>query len=257
MFRIVVRMDGYVIAWNAGCYHGFNGLGYVFWKRATVGVAQDDPARACFISGLAAFQRIVRVGLEAVEEMLGVIKRLATQRFQVFKRTFDVLDIFLKRDPQCCGDVEIVAFAHQTNRWRIRVNHCRQHIIISSRAPCPFGHPKRRKRGSVQLRRGREEVIVRGVSPGPAALNIINAKIIERLCNAGFILSREIHAVGLLAIPKGRVVEVEALFGHFKFSSLAGSNLETSSILACGPSPVARTLTPMLSSTFFIRSASS
>ena len=50
-------------------------------QRAAIGVAEHDPARAGALRRLHAVQRIGRVGLVAVEEMLGVEHRLALARY--------------------------------------------------------------------------------------------------------------------------------------------------------------------------------
>jgi hypothetical protein len=51
-------------------------LAHLVRLGAAIGVAQHDPARACLVGRLGAGQRIVRIGLVAVEEMLAIDHRL-------------------------------------------------------------------------------------------------------------------------------------------------------------------------------------
>src|ERR1019366_2102773 len=68
---VVVGVDADMVAGDDLRRFGDDALDLV-GQRAAVGVAQDHPARAGVVGGARAFERVGRVGLVAVEEVLAV-----------------------------------------------------------------------------------------------------------------------------------------------------------------------------------------
>ena len=76
LFGVVVGMDAEMVARHMRHDLRDDRLDLVR-QRAAIGVAQHDPARAVLVGGLGAGERVVGIGLVAVEEMLAVDQHLA------------------------------------------------------------------------------------------------------------------------------------------------------------------------------------
>ncbi len=76
LFGVVMRVDADMVARHVLHHLADDRLDLVR-QGAAVGVAQHDPARARFVRGFRAGERIVRIGLVAVEEMLAIDQHLA------------------------------------------------------------------------------------------------------------------------------------------------------------------------------------
>ena len=159
-------------------------------------------------------QRVFRIGLVAVKEMLGIEQRLAPQFAQMGKRLGDVVAVLVQRDPERGGDMEIMGLADEADRFGARVQHARQDIVVIRRPSRPFGHAKGGK-GGTGLGRGGEEIGIGRICPGPAALDIVYTERVERRGDLVFFGAGELDPLGLLAIPQGGIEKVEALFGHW------------------------------------------
>ena len=66
-----MRVNADVVAGNV-LQHFADDLFDLMWQRAAVGVAQNDPTRASLVGRFRAGDRVVRIGLVAVEEMLAI-----------------------------------------------------------------------------------------------------------------------------------------------------------------------------------------
>ncbi len=86
-------------------------LGNLVRQRPAVGVAQADPVRAGAHRGLEAFQRIGRVALPAVEEVLGVEARLHAVRLDEVNGVLDQLEVLVEGRAQDVGHVQVPGLA--------------------------------------------------------------------------------------------------------------------------------------------------
>ncbi len=188
------------------------------WQRAPVGVAEHDPAGAALHGGIEASKRIVRVRLVAVEEMLGIEQSLAALGHQMGDRLADIGEVFVERDAERGLDMEVVRLADQADGGGARIDHLGQHLVIGGRAPRPLGHAEGGEGGGLQHRRRLEKIAVGGVGPGPAALDIVEAEIIQRPRDLDLIGGGEVDPLGLLAIAQRGVEEGEAFAGHIRRS---------------------------------------
>ena len=82
-------------------------------QRSAIGVAQHDPSGSGRVRRLGAGQRVVAVGLEAVEEMLAVEDRLAAFRKRRLDRLADVFEVLLKRAAEHHMNMIIPGLAHE------------------------------------------------------------------------------------------------------------------------------------------------
>jgi hypothetical protein len=79
-------------------------------------VSQSTIQRAPGVQrGLQAGERVAGIGLVAVEEMLGVEQRLAPLGDQMRDGGRDVLDVFVERDAERLGDVEVMGLADEAD----------------------------------------------------------------------------------------------------------------------------------------------
>ncbi len=111
-----------------------------------------------------------------------------------------------------------MAFADQTHRLGSGVQHGRQNIVILGGSSGAFGHAKGGHHGA-GLGRIVEKSAVGRVRPGPTAFDVIHTQFIQSGRDTQLFLGRKLHTLGLLTIPQGGVVEVEAIFDHLTGSS--------------------------------------
>ena len=95
LLGVVVRMDAEMAAGH-GFRHGTDDLGHLAGQRAAIGVAQHHPARAGRVGFRGAGQRIGRIGLVAVEEVLAVDQHFLARRAAPPRRCLaDRLEVLL------------------------------------------------------------------------------------------------------------------------------------------------------------------
>ncbi len=101
---------------------------------------KHDPARAGLEGGLCASQRVIAIGLVAVEEMLAIEQDLAA----LFARRRDALanarEVLFRGALQRHVNVVIPCLGDEADRIRIRFEQGRDAGIVGGGAPCPLGH---------------------------------------------------------------------------------------------------------------------
>ena len=115
-----------------------------------------------------------------------------------------------------------MGLADDTDRPRARIQHGRQHIVIRGPASGPLGNAEGAE-PCTGAQRGGKELAIRRIGPRPAALDIIEAQLIERRRDAVLFGGGELHPLRLLSVAQVGVVEIEPFF-HVNASSLAASN---------------------------------
>ena len=114
---VVMHMDAETIAGDGLDHLGDDRLD-LLGQRAAIGVAQHDPARAGLIGRFGASQRVIGIGLVAVEEMLAVDQRLAARRHHGLDRLLDAGEILLEADAERDIDMEVPGLGDQADRAR-------------------------------------------------------------------------------------------------------------------------------------------
>ena len=218
---VVVGVDAEPVAGDAGGDDRGGDLADLGRQRAAVGVAEHHPAGAGVERRLEAGERVVGVGLPAVEEVLGVEQRLAALGLQEADRGGDVVAVLLEADPERGGDVEVVGLADEADRGRAGVDDAGEDLVVRGGAAGALGHAEGGQAGVAQRRDGGEEGAVGGVGARPAAFDVVDAEAVERLADPALVLDGEVDALALLAVAEGGVVEVEALAGHAQRLQLA------------------------------------
>lgn len=112
---VVMRMDAKTVAGNAGGDHRLDNRPHLRRLRAAIGVAEHDPAGAAVIGRLGAGERIGRIGLEAVEEMLAIDDRLLTRANRRLDAFGDAFEVFLVGAAERHRDMIIPALGDETD----------------------------------------------------------------------------------------------------------------------------------------------
>ena len=181
---------------------------------AAIGVAQDQPCRPCIRRRLDALQRVVGIGLVAIEEVFGIQQRLAAARHHRGDGFGDAVDIVLARDFQRDIDMEVPALGDEAGRTRLGIQHGRQARIVGGAAPGTLGHAEGGQPGMFQRRRIGEELRIGRVGARKAALDVVDAEAIERQRDLALVLDRKVDPLRLCAIAQRGVEQIEALFAH-------------------------------------------
>ena len=213
LLGIVMGVDADVIAGNMFCHLADDGLDLVR-HGAAIGVAQHHPARAGIVGRLGAGQREFRIFLVAVEEMLAVEHHLAARGLRGLHAVADRGEIFLvgglERDPHLIGR----RFCHKADRVGLGFQQRRQTRIVRGRAAGTPGHAERGKARVIELWLLGKEFGVGRIGAGIAALDIVDAELVEHLRDQLLVVQREIDAVGLRAVAQRGVEQIEAFAAH-------------------------------------------
>ncbi len=182
-------------------------------QRSTVGVAQNRPARAGVDRGAGAGERIFRIGLVAVEEMLAIDHRLAARADGRLHAVGDGLEVLVERAAERDMDVIVPRLGDIDDRVGVGGEETRKAGIIGGRAAGPLGHAEGAEAGAaggLLL----EEFGVERVRARIAALDIVDAEPVEHRSDAALVVEREVDAGGQRAVAHRRVEQIEAFFGH-------------------------------------------
>ena len=154
-------------------------------QRAAIGVAEHDPARAGLVGGPGAGQRIVGIGLVAVEEMLAVEHRLAA-RARRPRATLSriALEVLLQRAAERDVDVVVPALATKQIASASASSRAARPGSLAAERPARLVMPKAVKRAALRALRSKKSVSS-GLAPGIAALDIVDAEPVEQRRRSG------------------------------------------------------------------------
>ena len=191
-------------------------------QGAAVRVAQDEGPAAGLAGGTERCQRVLAIGLEAVEEVLGVVHALAAGVDDEADRVRDHVEVLGRGCPQHLGDVEQPALAEDRDNRRLGRDELTQVRVVlrsvgavTGRAECSEpgrlpGHPLG----------GLEEFDVLRVRAGPAALDVWHPVFVQHAGDAQLVGERQGDVLALRSITQGRVVEGNGLVGHGRWLRL-------------------------------------
>ena len=148
-------------------------------QRAAIGVAQHHPARAGLIGRLRAGQRVVRIGLVAVEEMLAVDQHLAALRLHRRHAVADRGEVLLVGRLQRHLDVIFRRLRDEADRVRLGFQKRCDARIVRGRAAGTARHAEGGEGRGLELRIGCEEFRVGRICARIAALDVVDAEIVE------------------------------------------------------------------------------
>ncbi len=162
-------------------------------KRAAIGIAQAEHLSASFLCRFERAQRVVRVGTVTVEEVFGVIDHFLAVLVKVRDRLGNQLEIFVERNPQRAFHVQVPRLT-ENRRHRSAGFHQRPHVAILRHAVLgETGRAKRRQPGvfQMQIARALEELLVFRVRSRPAAFDVIDAQLVQFLCDDQLVVHRK------------------------------------------------------------------
>ena len=197
-------------------------------QRAAVGVAQHDPACPGLVGGRRHRQRIGAIGLVAVEEVLAVEHGLAVAPHYGFDRLGDPLQVLLVGNAERHPDVVVPSLRNETDGAGMRLQGRLEARVVGHRASRALGHAECCEGSTGKPGIAVEEVRVGRIGSGVAALDVVDADLVERARDQPLVLEREIDASRLRAVAQRRVEQVEPLAGHdlalFNNRSMAARN---------------------------------
>ena len=181
-------------------------------QRPSVGVAEHEHVRACVLRRGQCLERVRRVGLEAVEEVLRVEDHFTAVLLHVSHGVPDHPQILVRRSLQDLGHVQHPGLGHDRDRLGLDVEQRLQPLI-------GFGSALRLERAAeraescvLEVKRPRlsEELPLLLVRQREAALDVVEAKLIELDRDGQLILSRERDPGSLAPVPERGVVDFDA-----------------------------------------------
>ena len=187
-------------------------------QPTAVGFAQNQRARAAALGCAQRLQRINRVELVAVEEVLGVVDHLAPGRAQERDRLFDHLQVLVERGAHHLGHVQRRSLADDGAGRGAGEQQGLQVLVVFGAAARAAGHTEGGELGVLPgaVAPALEELEVLGVGAWPAAFDVRDAKAVQPVGDAELVLERVGNALTLRAVAQSGVV-------HFDDGSVVGS----------------------------------
>src|SRR5437660_6104633 len=186
-------------------------------QRAAARVAETDERRARVRGRPHARERVVVVGRETVEEVLGVEDDLVGPLAEVGDGVVDDLQVLRERDAQVLAHVEVPGLADDGDHRRLGEETEAQVAVVGGLHARPAGRAEGRHLRVLESEAldGAEELLVAWVRARPAALDVVEAEVVEALGDAELVLEREGDVLGLRPVAQRRVVELDAPRGRF------------------------------------------
>ena len=220
--RVGHRATGVVVAVDAeglareGSAGGRDDLLHFEGQRAAVGLAKIHRVSARLHSRLHAGQGIVAVRFEAVEVVLGIEHHMPASRLQVGHRLADHAQVLFERRLQRALHLGVPRLPDDSDHRRPARDEVGQPGILGSGDALLAGGTEGRDLGVLQIhnRHFAEEGHVLGVRRREAALDVVDAELVETPHDGELVGQRERDALALLPIAQGGVVGVDARRGH-------------------------------------------
>src|SRR5213594_247149 len=193
-------------------------------QRAAARVAETDERRARVRGRPHARERVVVVGRETVEEVLGVEDDLVGPLAEVGDGVVDDLQVLRERDAQVLAHVEVPGLADDGDHRRLGAETEAQVAVVGGLHARPAGRAEGRHLRVLESEAldGAEELLVAWVRARPAALDVVEAEVVEALGDAELVLEREGDVLGLRPVAQRRVVELDGPDGRFTDAGVGG-----------------------------------
>src|SRR6266403_2048589 len=186
-------------------------------QGAAARVAQADEGRARVGRGAHARERVVAVGRETVEEVLGVEDDLVDPLAEEGDGIVDDLQVLRERDAQVLTHVEVPGLADDGDHRRLGAETEVEVAVVGGLHARPAGRAEGGHLRVLQTEAldGAEELLVARVRARPAALDVMDAEVFEPLGDAQLVLKREGDVLGLRPVAQRRIVNLDAPHGRF------------------------------------------
>src|SRR2546426_3425738 len=199
-------------------------------QGAAARVAQADEGRARGRRGAHARERVVAVGRQAVEEVLGVEDDLVDPLAEEGDGVVDDLQVLRERDAQVLAHVEVPRLADDGDHRRLGAETEVEVAVVGGLHARPAGRTEGGHLRVLQTEAldGAEELLVARVRARPAALDVMDAEVVEPLGDAQLVLEREGDVLGLRPVAQRRVVELDAPHGRVPGAGVGGFPIKAS-----------------------------
>src|SRR6266851_2784053 len=176
-----------------------------------VGVAEHEAVGPRGLRGAQRPHRVLRVALEAVEEVLGVVDDLLEVLEEVRDRIRDHGHVLLERGAERRGHVEVPRLAEDGDDGRPRLDEGLEVAVLLRPHAGPAGGAEGADLRALEHRvlHALEEAQVLGIRPGPAALDVVHAELVEAVRDTHLVLHGEGHALALGAVAERGVVDLD------------------------------------------------
>lgn len=217
-FTVVVTMDAelHVVVGESfpGCGRD---RGNFLGERSAIGIAQYHPFCAGGGGGAEGFDRVLRVGFVAVEEMFGVVEHFAVtgQKFSAFA---DHGEVLVESHSEDFRGVVVPRFSdHGAARGAGRDESTHARIVFGFHAAATR-HSERADFAVSQIEVADlfKERDVFFVGQGVATLNEIDPDLGEPLSDVQLVLQRKTHTFSLRSVSQGGVVDGDWRGGHVR-----------------------------------------
>ncbi len=160
-------------------------------------------------------ERVVAIGLVAIEEVLGVVDDLASAIDDEADRIGDHVEVLGRRRAEDLGDVQQPALAEDRDDRRFGGDQLPKVRILLGAVRAMAGHPERGEPRPLPAHRagGREELDVLRVRAGPAAFDERHPVLVEHPGDAQLVGERQRDVLALRAVAERRVVEDDRAVG--------------------------------------------
>ena len=184
-------------------------------QRAAVRVAQHDALGARVGGGAHAVERVRRVDVPAVEEVLGVEQRALALAGEEGDRLGDHREVLLAGDAHDLLDVQQARLADERDHRREALGEDPQALVGVGRQPAPAGHAEADDLAALEPLAGEqlEQLLLLGVRRREARLDQVDAEVVEPPHDAQLLLGGQAHAAAAHAVTQGGVVELDGR-GH-------------------------------------------
>ena len=216
-----------------GSAHSAHNLEHLIGQRATIGVAQHNPCGPAIMRGTRAIDRICGVVLVTIKEMFAVKHRFPATFPGCCHRLADHLKVFFKAGLQGSLDMKVPGLAHKAGCRHLRIQNRIQPRIIGRAAPAATGHAKCHHAGIFQRRWIAEKRVISGVCPGPAALDIIDSDLIQRMGNGNLVGMRKIHTTRLAAVTQRGIKQPDPVIRHKPVPRLPDAGSPLLAFISC------------------------
>src|SRR6266566_133223 len=199
-------------------------------QGAAARVAQADEGRARVGRGAHARERVVAVGRQAVEEVLGVEDDLVDPLAEEGDGVVDDLQVLRERDAQVLAHVEVPGLADDGDHRRLGGETEAEVAVVGGLHARPAGRAEGRHLRVLQPEAldGAEELLVARVRARPAALDVMDAEVVEPLGDAQLVLEREGDVLGLRPVAQRRVVDLDPPHGRVPGAGVSGFPIKAS-----------------------------
>ncbi len=177
-------------------------------QGAAVRVAQHQAVGARRFGSQQRLDRILGIRLVPVEKMLGIVEDLVHVLFQVGNGIPDHREVLLQRDLERLVHMQVPGFAEDGRNGHARSNERLEARVLGSLELCPAGGAEGDEFRLLQPDPPHlpEELHVAGIGARPAALDVLDAELVEFPGNADHVLDREVHVLCLCPVAEGGVV---------------------------------------------------